>query len=174
MNCDDFLSAVETGDDIERNATLQHAAICPSCAADLAVLQEIKTTLAAHEPLPSSARAVWENASRAPQSISRQQPQWAAFSVVAATIAVCLVFVMFTQTPNSPEIAVSKIGEGNTVATNTSAEPTVIIPDISAELTELSHAAESLDSLLDAMDDQVDRMEIQREIQVTLSRFDRW
>ncbi len=174
MNCDDFLSAIEDGDGDQRNAAVEHAGSCPTCAGKLIVLQEIKAALAVHEPLPKSARLVWENASRISRPMRWQCTGWAVPSAVAATIAVCFVFVAMPQRINPPPIVVPEDGENIEVVTSSSAETTVLVPDVVAQLTELSSAAETLDEMLSTMSEQVDRMEVEREVQVTLSRFGRW
>jgi hypothetical protein len=59
MNCEQILAALETGDAHEQDDARHHIESCPSCAAAVAALEELKSALAEPALLTESNRAAW-------------------------------------------------------------------------------------------------------------------
>jgi hypothetical protein len=165
MNCEDFLPALETGDAAQQREARQHAAVCPRCAAAQASLVRLKSVLAAHEPLPAAARAVWEQAARAPAPEPLRRPNWLPrlAGLLTASAACAVVFIL---------VIPRDAGRGRIAGI--SGSTTVIEHDSTAELAHLKAAVDSLDGNLVALAEHAERLETEREIALTLNQYTRW
>jgi len=167
MNCDDFLPALETGDPEQQQEARRHAASCSHCEAAYVTLQKIKATLALYEPLSDSARAVWANASRAPVTQLTPRVKWAPALAGMLTSAACAVVFILVISRRDVKPVPQIVGQ--------SAGPTIVIEhDPTAELAQLAEAVEALDGKLVALAERAERLDIKREIALTLSRYDHW
>ena len=167
MTCEEFLPALETGDALEQQAAREHAAGCPRCAAAAAALAAFKATLARHEPLSESARQVWENASQTatPESTRRRwAPAMAGF--LAAAAACLMVSILVTSRHDN--------NRGNQITDRSGTSAAVIEHDPAVEFAELVNALDMLDGNLVALAERAERLEIEREITLTLNQYNRW
>src|SRR2546421_2645577 len=105
MNCDDFLSSLETGSPLRRWRAHRHAQRCPKCAAALAMLDQVKQALAPstdEATLPPRLRRRWmavaqaKASSAAPESSSdsddlRPLPIWLSWTGALAAIVLVVI-----------------------------------------------------------------------------------
>jgi hypothetical protein len=168
MKCEEFLLTMETGDSAHVLEAQRHAANCPSCALAYDGWLEIKQVLAAHQPLSDAARAVWECASKAAIPVSRERPKWT--RAVAASIATCAACAVVLFLAVSGRIA----EKSRPIADSHASLTTVVEHDPAAELAQLAAAVDELDDKLVALTEYAERLDIEREITLTLNEYDRW
>ncbi len=78
MNCENFISAVETGGAFRRWTAHCHARRCANCAATLAMLDQVKASLApssGDSELPAHLRRRWMAVANA-ESLPAHHPTW--------------------------------------------------------------------------------------------------
>src|SRR4051812_8838267 len=92
MNCDNFLSALETGGFFQHLAARRHVANCPACARALAGWTALKHELAAAPPLTDRQRKLWTSVAR--PNILQPRTRYLG-RVAAVAVAACVVFVLF-------------------------------------------------------------------------------
>lgn len=165
MNCEDFLPAIESEEPSPVHEARRHAASCPRCAAAYAALLKVKATLAHHEPLPASARAVWEKASWNPLSESTRRPRWVpALAGLLTSAAACVLVLVLV-------ISKRDVAPGTLTGASPASTTTILEHDSTAELAQLALAVEALDGSLVALAEQVERLEVEREITLTLNQY---
>jgi hypothetical protein len=168
MKCEEFLLTMETGDSAQVLEAQRHAANCPSCALTFDGWLELKQALAAHEPLSDAARGAWESASRAAIPVSREQPKWSrALAASVATSAACTVVLFLVVSDRVAE-------KSRPIALSHASLTTVVEHDPAAELAQLAAAVDELDDKLVALTEYAERLDIEREITLTLNQYDRW
>lgn len=96
MNCEQILAALETGDAREQDEARRHIESCPTCAAAVAALHELKSALAEPAPVTDADWSLWlaaMSADRAASTIRESAPNRRSSQrlVVAAAAVVLLV-----------------------------------------------------------------------------------
>jgi hypothetical protein len=150
MKCEECLSALETGNVWERRRARRHAAGCPSCAHAAATLDGWKSTLAAHDSLPSAHRQRWLSSAGAEVG-SRRRHRTAAYLAIgtAAAAAVGLaIWLLRGPTDRPPAERQSRVvAASQSVPLELRTDPAIApgLKQLAEQLEELSREAALLD-----------------------------
>jgi hypothetical protein len=177
MNCDDFLTASETGSFFDRRRARRHAASCPRCAALLATFAAVKQEMASPPPLSARERHLWKHAMEGAEPRISLLPWWLGIVGGLATLA-CVVLLVAKMTivkprdigsPNPPIAIVPPAPAPPILST-----PTVTEIDPAKELAQLSQATDRLDADLKKLRQDALRRDARRQVATTFERFDKW
>ena len=168
MKCEEFLLTMETGDSAQVLEARRHAANCPDCAIAYDAWLALKETLVMYEPLSDAARTVWEAASRTAIPVSLKRPKWTrALAACVATSAACALVLFLVLSDRDAE-------RNRPIAKSHASSAKVCEHDPAVELAQLAAAVEALDDNLIALAEYAERLDIEREITLTLNQFNRW
>jgi len=174
MNCDDFLTAQETGGYFARWRARRHAARCPRCAALRASFAAVKQEWASTEPLSPRARQLWKDAAEEPARRGSPSRNWIVIAggLTAAACVVLLVFKLAGHKPGKVTPSPYEIAKVKPPPAVTESKVTVVNP--ADELNELSDAVNQLDADLKQLRLKAERMDASRQVAMTLERYDKW
>ncbi len=173
MNCDDFLTAQETGGYLARPAPAAMLLDARACAALRAKFAGVKLELASPEPLSARARRLWKDAA---SETARQAPPRRNWIFIAGGLAAaaCVVLLVVKLAGHKPGDLTPSPPRDFVIQTPQVTESTITVVAPADELAELSEAANQLDVQLKQLRLEAQRMDARRQVAMTLERFEKW
>jgi hypothetical protein len=173
MNCDNFLPFLETGGPLRRLQARRHAARCPRCGLIYSKFSAVKQQLAAPDELTTHVRQLWHRAAHD----SAVQPAWRhpwAPVVVALATAACVMVAVIRLGIRDGNQRNDRVKDIAFSSSRVLSPTTVVELDPTAEIVELAAAADQLYAELRTLRDLVERLDAEREVAMTLTRYGQW
>jgi hypothetical protein len=130
MNCEQILAALETGDAREQDEARRHVETCPTCAAAVTALEELKSALAEPAPVTEAERSAWlsaMSADRASSTIRESAPNRRSSQRLVVTAAAVVLLV------GTVALLIQRAGDRDVIVEKQKDQP--ITPQVAPERT---------------------------------------
>jgi hypothetical protein len=187
MNCQDFLTRLETGRPITRLLAWLHAGRCPMCAVVYRRWNAAKRELRQAEPLSAELRTRWIEAMHAAVSAEQALPFWRNSKLAWVAAAACLAGVLWWETlhvsrmpmpverrwPREPEL-VEEAPRPETPPIDVAGTEVTPGADAAGDFAQLEARIKQLDDEVANLTAQAERLEARRTADEMIEHYSQW